>query len=131
MTLAIFAGLIAVLMIMLLFIYLRAYRVQAEGEFSPPAAWLRAGIFFCFCYLVSYATGTMHAIVSAPIATAGQLADPLWQLWVAGLTVFMLLAYWGIWARFTIRFERKLECLPQLFYGLLWGTALGQMFLSI
>ena len=47
-----------------------------------------------------------------------------------GLVSFILVAYWGVWARFTIRFDRKLDLLPQVFYGLIWGTAFGQMFLS-
>ena len=129
--LAVFATAIAVLMVVMLVIYLKGYRVQAEGEFSPQAAWLRAGIFFCFFYLVSYATGTMEAIVSQPIVTTEQLNDTAWQLWMAGLTAFILFAYWGIWSRFTIKFDRQLELLPQLLYGLLWGSAFGQMFLSI
>ena len=59
MTLALFAAAIALLMALLLVIYITTYRKQLEGEFSPQAAWLRAGIFFCFFYLVSYASATM------------------------------------------------------------------------
>jgi hypothetical protein len=131
MTLTIFSYSVAVLMAVLLAVYLKGHRVQAEGEFSPVAAWLRAGIFFCFFYLVSYFTGTMRAIVSEPLFTPEQLADPVWQAWVAGMTLFILFAYWGIWSRFTIKFDRKRELIPQLIFGLLWGTAFGQMFLSI
>ena len=131
MTLALFAAAIALLMALLLVIYITTYRKQLEGEFSPQAAWLRAGIFFCFFYLVSYASGTMQAIIKEPLYTPEQLADPAWRAWVIGMTLFILFAYWGIWSRFTIRFERKLEILPQLIFGLLWGTAFGQMFLSI
>jgi hypothetical protein len=131
-----FAAWIAVLMIVLLVYYLRNYHkpeiLQREvSVFSPTAAWLRAGISFCVFYLVSWATGTMEAIVSSPIATPEQLASTGWWLWVVGLTVFILIAYWGIWARYTIRFDRKLDLVPQIAYGLVWGTAMGQMILSI
>jgi hypothetical protein len=131
MSLNVFAALITLIMAILLFVYLRAHRVQREGEFSPAAAWLRAGIFFCFFYLLSWATGTMEAIASEPVFTAEQASNPVWQVWVAGLTLFILFAYWGIWARYTIRFERKREFVPQLVFGLLWGTGFGQMFLSV
>jgi len=100
-------------------------------EYFPPAAWLRAGILFCCFYLVSWVSGTMEVILTSPIATSAQLADSIWWSWVIGLTAFILFAYWGIWARFTMRFDRKIDLFPQITYGLVWGTAFGQMLLSI
>ena len=100
-------------------------------EYIPLAAWLRAGIFFCLFYLISWATGTLGALLTTPLATPAQLADRYWWLSVAGLTVFILFAYWGVWARYTIRFRRKIDPAPQVLFGLLWGTALGQMLASI
>jgi hypothetical protein len=125
-----FVGSTCVLMVVMLAIYLRGYRKHPVDEFVPMAAWLRAGIFFCFCYLVSWASGTLDTILSEPVYTSVQLADPYWSWWVAGLLVFIIIAYWGVWARFTIRFDRKLDLIPQVFYGLVWGTAFGQLFLS-
>jgi hypothetical protein len=46
----------------------------------------------------------MEAIVNSPIATDEQLVEKQWWIWVIGLTLFILFAYWGIWARYTIRF---------------------------
>jgi len=106
-------------------------RQREVSEFIPLAAWLRAGILFCFFYLVSWATGTMGTVLASPITSNAQLSDTCWWISVAGLTTFILFAYWGIWARYTIRFERKIDLLPQIVFGLLWGTALGQMLLSI
>ena len=100
-------------------------------EFVPLAAWVRAGILFCLFYLASWATGALELILETPIASEIQLADNCWWLWVIGLTTFIIIAYWGIWARYTIRFDRKIDLLPQTLFGLLWGTALGQMLLSI
>jgi len=130
-TLALFAALIATLMVILIIVRLRRTTDHSAQRFDPVSAWLRAGIMFCFFYLVSWATGTMEYIVTEPIVTPEQLADPAWRLWAGGMVVFILIAYWGIWARFTIRFERKLELLSQIVFGLLWGTAFGQMFLSL
>ncbi len=120
-----------------LFVYYRVYhrrhgvRQRETSEFIPLAAWLRAGMLFCFFYLVSWATGTLEVILESPIASSAQLADQRWWFWVIGLTAFILFAYWGIWARYTIRFERRIDLFPQILYGLIWGTALGQMLLSI
>lgn len=130
MAVTVFISGVAILMGALLAVYALHYRQNPPDVFVPTVAWLRAGIFFCACYLLSWATGTLDAILADPLYTQEQLADPYWRWWVAGLFLFILVAYWGLWARFTIRFERKLDLLPQVFYGLLWGSAFGQMFLS-
>jgi hypothetical protein len=106
-------------------------RQREVSEFVPLASWLRAGMFFCLFYLVSWATGTLDLILKSPIATGEQLADKRWWLWVIGLAVFILFAYWGIWARYTIRFDRRIDLFPQILFGLVWGTALGQMLGSL
>ena len=64
------------------------------------------------------------------MATSEQLANPIWRTWVFGLVTLVTVGYGVIWARFTIRFERKLELLPQVFFGLAWGPAAGFLFLS-
>ncbi|WNC72217.1 hypothetical protein RGQ13_19155 [Thalassotalea psychrophila] len=125
----------AVLMVLFLLVYISKYTSKKSkeleiSEFIPMAAWLRAGIFFCFFYLVSWATGTMEAIANSPLYTEEQLNDPVWVACVIGLFAFIIFAYWGIWAKNTMQFGRKLDLLPQLVFGLIWGTAFGQMFLS-
>jgi hypothetical protein len=131
-----FALYIIALMGALMAFYLIQYRSYftqpcETSKFIPLAAWLRAGIFFCFFYLISWATGTMEAIQTSPIVNSAQVADRRWWFWIIGLTAFILFAYWGVWARYTLRFDRKLDLIPQILFGLLWGTALGQMLLSI
>lgn len=132
----VFSLCIAILMGILFLYYHFKYRkpeiFQREvSEYIPVIAWLRAGIFFCLFYLISWGTGTMKVILNSPIATSEQLADKRWWIWVIGLVVFILVAYWGIWARYTIRFDRKLDLFPQIVFGLLWGTAFGQSLLSL
>lgn len=131
MSLDIFAVSLVLLLVVQLWLYISKYRGKDGGRFVPAAAWLRAGILFCFFYLMSYFTGTMQKIVAAPWVTSQQLADSAWQMWCAGMVIFILFAYWGIWSRFTIRFERRLDLIPQVVYGLLWGTAFAQLFLSL
>ena len=70
MSVTLFITVVALLGAVLLLIYLRSYRHQDENEFSPMAAWLRAGLFFCFCYLLSWATGTLEAMLAQPLFTA-------------------------------------------------------------
>lgn len=132
----VFALSIAILMVILFITYRCNYRTPEIQEleltkFVPMASWLRASIFFCLLYLLFWATGVMELILINPIATEEQLAKPVWWGWVIGSFAFILFAYWGIWARYTIRFDRKLDLFPQIVYGLLWGSAFGQLFLSL
>jgi hypothetical protein len=125
-----FATVIAALMIAMLYGYLRHYRNHPIDKFVPMAAWLRAGIYFCFCFLVSYLTGTMEVLLNTPLYTAAQTENSSWWIWIIGLSILITTGYWVIWARFTIRFERKLDLIPQVLFGLVWGLASGQLFLS-
>lgn len=132
----VFAILMLVLMVGLFAYYRINYRTEEIQqrelhEYIPAAAWLRAGILFCLFYLAAWITGTLEAVLASPIASIEQTANSRWLTWVVVLTAFILFAYWGIWARFTIRFDRRLDLLPQVIYGLVWGTAFGGMLLSI
>jgi hypothetical protein len=124
------ATVIAVLTSILVAVYLSRHRRHPPEVYVPQAAWLRAGIYFGVCYLVATATGVFDALVSSPIAAPTQVADPAWRSWVVGLALLVTVAYWGVWARYTLRFDRRLDVIPQVVFGLLWGAASGQLFLS-
>jgi hypothetical protein len=49
---------------------------------------------------------------------------------MGGLTLLVTVAYWGIWARYTLRFDRRRDVIPQTVFGLLWGFASGMLFLA-
>ena len=121
---------IVVVMAFLTVLYLTRFRRQPPNVFVPKAAWLRAGIYFCACYLVAIGSGVFGALMSRPVATSEQMAERAWWLWVVGLIVLVTVAYWVIWARYTLRFERRLDVLPQAVFGLLWGLASGTLFLT-
>jgi hypothetical protein len=121
---------IAVLAAILVAVYLARHRQHPPDVYVPSASWLRAGIYFSACYLVAMATGVFDALVSNPIVTPTQVADPAWWSWIVGLTLLVTVAYWGIWARYTLRFDRRLDLIPQIVFGTLWGAASGSLFLS-
>jgi hypothetical protein len=118
------------LMAVLVLLYVLRYRNHRPDVFSAPAAWLRAGIYFCFCLLVGVCSGALEATLASPVVYPGQWQNPWWLVSTAALVVFIVLAYWGYWYRHTIRFDRKLQFFPQLVLGLCWGFTSGLLFLS-
>ena len=130
MLLSTLSMLIFMLMIALAGAYFARFRNHPPEVFSPVAAWLRAGIYFCACYLAAIFSGVFDALFSGPVATPEQTADTGWWLWMGGLVLLVTSAYWVIWARYTLRFDRRLDLIPQITFGLLWGLASGSLFLS-
>jgi len=121
---------IVIVVVILVVIYFSRFRRHPPERFAPKAAWLRAGIYFCACYLVAILAGVFDGLLSNPVAVAEQMADMTWWLWVGGLILLLSVAYWGIWARYTLRFERQRDAVPQTIFGLLWGAASGLLFLT-
>lgn len=107
------------------------FRDLPQTAFDPRAAWLRAGIYFCICFLVSGLSGALTRILNDPIATAKQLSDPRWLVSAAGAFVLIYLAYWKVWARWTLCFDRRRYLFSQTVFGMLWGAATGQLLLSV
>lgn len=101
---------------------------MSSQNFSPAAAWLRAYTYFLVCALFAWATGALTSLFSSPIIPAG--ADGLWWLCTAGLLAFICFAYGKLWARWTLRFNRKLDVFPQLVFGLSWGFGYALCFLG-
>jgi hypothetical protein len=125
---AIIVGVVAMVLVA---VYLARHRRHPPGVYVPQASWLRAGIYFCACYLFAIVTGVTDALWSNPIAAPKQTADPAWWAWIGGLTLLVTVAYWIVWARYTLRFDRRLDLIPQIAFGLLWGAASGSLFLAI
>lgn len=127
-----FAAAVAITLslVALLVLYLMRFRNHPAETFVPTAAWIRAIIYFSACWLLAIVTGVFEDMLSNPIASALQLNDKAWWLWVGGLFLLVTVAYWVIWARYTMRFDRRFEVIPQTIFGLLWGVASGTLFLS-
>lgn len=132
------AAALSVLLILCQCLYWRQYassrpgiKSLERGRFVPAAAWLRALSLFLSFYLFGIASGAVEAALSRSAISSEELASQYWWAWFIGMTLFMLIAYWGIWARNTLHFGRALAPVSQTLFGLLWGIAFGLLFLSI
>ncbi|MFZ1623842.1 MAG: hypothetical protein WAU48_03520, partial [Gammaproteobacteria bacterium] len=126
-----FAALLAITFIALAVIYDVRFRTVPWDIYRPKAAWLRAGMYFCCCYLLSYLSGGMDLLLESPAFSAAQLNDPNWVRYTLGLYAFILIAYAGVWSYFTPVFERQKNTLISALFGLLWGSSSGQLFLAV
>ena len=78
MGVTVFIGCVWLLLVVLLTIYWTRFRGHPKEVFNPLVSWTRAGIVFCSCFIISWATGTMEKVLSRPLATPEQLKDPAW-----------------------------------------------------
>jgi hypothetical protein len=131
MGVTIFISCVWLLLIVLLTIFWTRFRGHPKEVFNPVVSWTRAGIVFCSCFIISWASGTMEKVLTSPLATPEQLADPAWIAWTLGCFLLIVVAYWIIWARWTPVFDRKRYLLSQVLFGLVWGASIGQIFLLI
>lgn len=131
MILSIVNSVLLMLLVLLVGLYFARFRNLEATVFSPAAAWLRAGIFFCCCFLASWITGTQKMILEAPLVTEEQLQNMTWLAWTAGFVTWTVFGYWGIWARHTMRFDRQSHLLSQIPFGMLWGLSVGQFILIV
>jgi len=122
---------ITAFLIILLIIYLKNFRGLPQNDFNPVVLWIRAGIYFCSCLVISWLTGTMNKIFQNPIVTQDQLNNTSWIIWTAGCFLLVFVAYWIVWARMTLTFNRKRYLITQILFGLTWGICTAQIFLGI
>lgn len=120
---------ILVLAAVLAQLFLRERGRHPDNVHSPPLAWLRAALYFSVVLALSWLAGVLPAVLHAPLATAGNLADPWW--WRL-LTLCMAAVVWGYviwWPRGTLTYDRKLYPVPQVLFGLVWGGCSAQLLL--
>lgn len=127
----VFAGLVALTGIVLAILYNTKFRGHPWDIYYPYLAWMRGGMYFCACYTLSWLTGGMELILTSPVFTDEQLANPNWVLFTVGITVFIFTMYAGVWSFFTPVFERRRNVLISALFGFLWGSSSGQLFLSV
>ncbi|MFT6958631.1 MAG: hypothetical protein ACJAYC_003651 [Halieaceae bacterium] len=114
----------------LLILYCIRYRGHSAQIWSPPAAWLRAAIYFSYCLLAAHLTGALEAALVSPFIASQQWSDSLWWFSTLAVSFFIVFAYCGYWYRNTLRFGRRLALFSQGAFGLCWGLSSGLYFLS-
>ncbi|UCG01622.1 MAG: hypothetical protein JSW11_18680 [Candidatus Heimdallarchaeota archaeon] len=121
---------VTIIFIIMLGVYVTKYRGLPIDVYKPDMAWTRALIYFSFCNIVSAATGTLETLLNQPIATNEQLNDPIWITFCIFCFTYIFLAYWILWARMTLTFDRKYYIGSEIVFGLFWGISTGQLLLS-
>jgi len=111
-------------------LYIKYHKGIPIDTYKPTAAWNRAIIYFIFCNIISVVTGTFQIIITQSIASAEQLVDPFWIFLCTICFIYVFIAYWILWARMTLTFERKYFIGSEIVFGLLWGLSAGQLLLS-
>lgn len=129
--LEVFAAAVALLGATLAIIYNTRFRNHPWDIYYPKLAWMRGGMYFCACFTISYLTGAMELLLTTPLYTEEQLANPNWRWFTVGVATFIVVMYAGVWSYFTPVFERKKNVLISGLFGLLWGASSGQLFLSV
>lgn len=129
--LQIFMGLVALTLVGLVALRYTRFRGHPWDIYYPRLAWLRAGIYFCCCYLLAWVVGVTDALAIFPLTTPAQWANPNWVLFTLGYFGFIVLAYTGVWCYYTPVFERQRNTLVSAGFGLLWGSSSGLLFLAV
>jgi hypothetical protein len=116
--------------ILMVGLYLVKYRKLPSKIWKPGAAWTRAMIYFTMCNLISIWTGTAQTMFGQPIANLDQLSDPRWITLCCLCFLYIFIAYWILWAKMTLTFDRKYYIGVGIVFGVIWGLSTGQMLLS-
>jgi len=130
MIIGIYIAVVTIFLITMIGVYITKYRGLPIDVYKPGAAWNRALIYFAFCNIFSAATGSLETLLNQPIATSGQLADPVWISFCIFCFLYIFFAYWILWARMTLTFDRKYYIGSEIVFGSLWGISTGQLLLS-
>lgn len=107
--------------------FLRARARHPENVYSPPLAWMRAGLYFCAVLFVSWLAGVLQVVLDAPPVTAAQLPDPVWISLTALCGAAMIWGYVLWWPRGTLTYARRRCLVVQIPFGLVWGACSAQV----
>ena len=75
-------------------------------------------------------SGTLKQLFSESIFTKSQITNPLWILYFSVCFIYVFFAYWVLWSRMTLTFDRKYYLVSEIIFGILWGYSTGGLLLS-
>ena len=97
--------------------------------YDAKMAWVRAWMYFCVCWLLSWATGVLPTLLSQPLLNTDHLGQTSWQVYVAVTWVVVLVGYLYVWPAGTVTYNRKFYPATTLLIGVVWGLSEAQLFL--
>ena len=99
--------------------------------YNPADAWRRGALFFCTCFLIAAATGTLSTVLTTPLATPHNLQNPNWIASTIACFIIICIGYIVIWPYGTDTHGRPLVLSAVLPFGLAWGISEGLLFISV
>lgn len=102
-----------------------------RGTYSVYGAWLRGLIYLCGSAILAVLTGVIGRLIGQPLATAANLADPVWFSLTALCVAVEIVAYCVIWPKGTLPHGRARHVPSVLVFGAMWGISEALVFLSI
>jgi hypothetical protein len=97
--------------------------------YNAKMAWVRAWIYFCICWLLSWVTGVLPALLSSPWVDPAHVIEKSWLFYVMLTWVVVLVGYIYIWPSGTVTYKRKLYPITTSIIGVVWGLSEAQLFL--
>jgi len=121
----------ATLGISLTIVYFSKYRGTPVNVWKPQIAWTRAFIYFSTCNFIFAISGTLDTLLSQPIVRIEQLTNPFWLLYLIVCLLYIFIAYWILWSRMTLTFDRQYYLFMEILFGIIWGISTGGFLLSL
>lgn len=127
---ACYITLIAIFGFVMVVIYITKYKGLPISVWKPGAAWTRALIYFSFCNIIIATSGTLQHLITQPIFTRDQITNPYWISYYVFCVIYIFIAYWILWSRMTLTFDRKYYLGTEIVFGVVWGFSTGGLLLS-
>ena len=121
---------VAIFGFIMIVVYIIKYKGLPIDIWKPGAAWTRALIYFSFCNIIIAVSGTLEQILSQPLFTTEQIINPYWIVYCAFCFFYIFIAYWILWSRMTLTFDRKYYLGSEIVFGVIWGFSTGGLLLS-
>lgn len=116
--------------VIMIVVYIIRYKGLTIDVWEPGAAWTRAFIYFSFCNIIIAISGTLEQIFAQSLFTIEQITNPYWIIYCLICFIYIFLAYWILWSRMTLTFERKYYIGSEIIFGVIWGFSSGGILLS-
>lgn len=122
-------GLMCLFLLLALLLFLGT-RGKDARIYDAKMAWVRAWMYFCVCWVFSWATGVLPTLLSSPLVNPEHLTELGWQIYMVVAWAVVLFGYLYVWPKGTVTYNRKLYPIPTFVIGAVWGLSEAQLFLS-